>query len=186
MSADALIEIARVTKPHGIRGAVVLHCSADHSSSLDGVDEMILEFDNGKSQTMSVVSVSGDRNIARVAFKGVSSRNDAELLRGARVLVKRDALEALDDDEFFHADLQGLRVVRESDGKEVGVVRSVRSLPANDVLEVEWLETAGVKGAKDLLVPFIQEAVPTVDIDTGHVVLNTDFLGVEFGEGDAS
>lgn len=179
------LEVARVIKPHGIRGAVVMHCSQDHVDRMCELDAYTLEFPNGESTTLSVESASGSGVGLRVKFAGIDDRNAAELLRNATVLVERDELDELHEDEFFHSDLAGLRVVRHGDNREIGDVKSVRSFPANDVLEIVWKNGATIGGATDMFVPFIREAVPHVDIPGGSITVDTDFLGVSVDDGDA-
>lgn len=98
-------------------------------------------------------------------LSAVATREQAEALRGQRLYVARDALpeDALDEDEYYHADLVGLAVVDLS-GKPLGTVRAVLDFGAGDLLEVVG---PGLKQAA--LLPFTQEAAPHVDLARGEV-----------------
>ena len=81
---------------------------------------------------------------------------------------ERDRLPALPDDEFYHTDLIGLSAV-DTGGTDLGRVRAVQNFGAGDVLEV--------LGRKEILVPFTQAAVPTVDLTAGRVVIDLQEAG---------
>ncbi|MDF0601763.1 ribosome maturation factor RimM [Psychromarinibacter sp. C21-152] len=95
---------------------------------------------------------------------GVATKEDADALRGIRLYADRDALPELPEDEFYHADLVGLEV-RDTGGAVLGRVRAVLNHGAGDLLEV-----AGPELGEPVLLPFTQEAVPTVDLASGRIV----------------
>ena len=100
--------------------------------------------------------------VARVA--GVASRDAAEALRGLRLYVARAALPPPEEEEFYHADLEGLRA-EFADGRDFGRVRRVVNYGAGDVLEIE-------REGESALVPFTRAAVPVVDIAGGRLVVD--------------
>jgi len=97
-------------------------------------------------------------------LSGVTSKEAADALKGTRLYAGRDALPALPDDEFYHADLIGLQVV-DTGGKILGVVRAVHNHGAGDLLEVHG---PGMKST--VLLPFTNAAVPTVDLTAGRII----------------
>ena len=101
-----------------------------------------------------------------VRLSGVKTKEEADALRGTRLYAPRDALPALPDDEFYHADLIGLSAV-DTGGEELGQVHAVLNHGAGDLLE---LRKRGRKGT--VLVPFTLEIVPTVDLATGRIVID--------------
>ncbi len=119
---------------------------------------------------LDIREVRGGLVIARL--DGVADRNAAEALKGLRLYVPRDALPAPDEDEFYHADLLGLRVVmaggpedgakEEGPLEDVGTVRAIIPAGATEVLEIDR-----GPGAHTLLVPFTKAAVPEIDIGAG-------------------
>ena len=93
---------------------------------------------------------------------GVTTREQADALRGIRLFVDRDRLPSLPDDEFYHADLIGLEVF-DTGGASLGRVKAVLNHGASDLLEVV---SPGQKGA--VLLPFTPAViVPTVDLAAG-------------------
>ena len=104
-----------------------------------------------------------------VRLEDVAARDAAEALRGQPLLVPREALPALDEDEYWAHELEGCAVV---DGDApVGVVRRMLTLPSVDVLEVER------DGAGDLLVPLVRDAVRAVDVAGRRIDVDLAFLG---------
>ena len=95
---------------------------------------------------------------------GISTKEQADDMRGVQLFAPRDKLPSLPDDEYYHADLIGLEVY-DTGGKHLGVVRAVHDHGAGDLLEVFGL---GLKTTA--LLPFTNAAVPTVDLDAGRII----------------
>jgi 16S rRNA processing protein RimM len=92
-------------------------------------------------------------------------RLDRAVERGATLAVRRTELPPLPEGEFYTFQLVGLRVEEEG-GRELGRIRDVLPAPANDNLELE-------DGA---LVPMIEDAIRSIDLEAGVVVLNPGFI----------
>jgi 16S rRNA processing protein RimM len=125
-----------------------------------------------------ITRVDGTAKKPVVAVDGVASRGAAEALRGTPILVDRAAVP-LEEGEWWADDLVGLRVV---DGERaVGVVDRVRALPSCEVLEVGVTssEDPNLRGSKDetLLIPLVDDAVRTVDLEAGVIDVDLEFLG---------
>ena len=97
------------------------------------------------------------------ALDGVDDRTAAEAIDGFYIAAPRDALPATADDEYYWADLIGLRVVGNG-GAELGVVRGLLETGAHDVLEV-------VDGDVERLIPFVGAYVKTVDLPKGEIAV---------------
>jgi 16S rRNA processing protein RimM len=100
-----------------------------------------------------------------VRFDEIPDRDAAEGLRGALLLADTDKLPPNEDpDEFYDHELEGLAAVL-LDGTEIGVVREILHSPGGELLAVD-------RASGELLVPFVREIVPEVDIKGGRVVLD--------------
>ena len=104
-----------------------------------------------------------------MAFAGVTGRDGAEELRGHVLEIPSAELAELEDGEFYYFDLEGLEV-RALAGEVVGTVAEVLESPANVVLVVAL--TAG----GTVLLPFVEEVVPDLDIAGGFVVVDERYL----------
>jgi len=101
---------------------------------------------------------------ARIA--GVSTKDQADALRGVSLFAERAKLPSLPDDEFYHADLIGLEA-RDPGGEPIGRVTAVHNHGAGDILEIT---TVGHKSA--LLLPFTKVTFPTVDLASGRLIVD--------------
>jgi 16S rRNA processing protein RimM len=104
-----------------------------------------------------------DMLVAQV--EGVDDRAGAEALNRVELYVARDRLPAPDEDEFYIADLIGLRA-ETAEGVEIGTIVAVRNFGAGDILEI-----APEAGGETLMFPFTKAAVPVVE-PTTHVVID--------------
>ena len=100
--------------------------------------------------------------IAEVAE--ITTKEEADALRGVRLFADRSALPSLPDDEYYHADLIGLLVL-DTGGAELGTVSSVLNHGSVDLLE---MKAPGLK--TPALLPFTLAAVPTVELSAGRII----------------
>ncbi len=165
------VVIARIGKPHGLRGEVTvqLHTDLPERRFADGA-VLATQADPGSGvpRTLTVRSTRVHQGVWLLAFEEVADRTGAEGLRGTRLVMDPDdAAVVADDDEdtYAEADLVGLTVVDPS-GSTLGEVAGLQLGAAQDRLVVRL--TDGREG----LVPFVAALVPEVDIAGGRVVLD--------------
>jgi 16S rRNA processing protein RimM len=151
-----------VGAPHGVRGAVRI-------KSFTAEPEAIARYgalEDESGQRHFTVRVTGNaKNVLIAELSGVADRDAAEAVRGLRLYAARAALPPTEEDEFYHADLEGLDAVR-TDGDPVGRVIAVHDFGAGDMLEIARDE------GQPILVPFTRAAVPVVDIAGRRVVID--------------
>ena len=117
---------------------------------------------------------------------GVEDRDAAERLRGLRLHVPRDRLPAAEGDEYYHADLIGLRadLLAEGGGNDqpLGTVCAVEDFGAGPVIEI------AIEGKPPVMVPFTREVVPVVDLARGRIAIAAipGLLGAADGEIEAA
>ncbi len=99
-------------------------------------------------------------------LSGIKTKEQADDLRGQQLFADRDKLPGLPDGEYYHSDLIGLLVL-DTGGVELGNVKDVQNHGAGDLLEVQSKGSSGT-----VLLPFTLAAVPTVDLATGHIIVD--------------
>jgi 16S rRNA processing protein RimM len=99
-------------------------------------------------------------------INGVTSKENAESLRGLRLYAPRAALPHLPEDEFYHTDLIGLTAF-DTGGEMIGKVAAVLNHGASDLLEIR-----GTHLKQPVLVPFTKDIVPMVDVSVGRIVID--------------
>lgn len=163
-SADALLSVGRVGRPHGLDGS--FHVTRPRPRLLAGRATVLVA---GAERAIVRSAGTEERPILRLA--GCDGREAVEALRGAELWVRRADAPPLDDEEWYAEDLEGCAVV---DGEhEVGVVARLLPYPSCDLLEVT---RAGGEGGT-LLVPLISDAVRTVDVEARRIDIDRSFLG---------
>jgi len=152
----------RIGRPHGLDGS--FHLTGVRPELLGQGDAIRV----GERETeIERLAGTEDRPIVRVTL--AATREAIEALRGEDLLVSRAVAPPLEADEWYAADLEGLRVV---DGvTEVGVVRRLLPLPSCEALDVAR------EDGRELLVPLVRDAVRKVDVDAGTVDVDLEFLG---------
>jgi 16S rRNA processing protein RimM len=152
-----------VGRPHGLDGS--FHVADPVAALLDMGTEVRL----GDARR-AIVRLAGHDGRPIVRLEGCEDRAAAEALRGQELLVARAVAPALDEDEWWAAELEGC-AVRDGE-REVGVVSRLLALPSCEVLEVT---RAG--DAPDLLVPLVRDAVRDVDVGGRVIDVDLEFLG---------
>lgn len=140
-------------RPHGVDGAFVVEGGSEDAARFRVGATVLLD---GEPATVVVSRrVGGGRRAIRL---------DRPASRGARLSIARAELPPPEPGAYYVADLVGLRV--EDGSRVLGVVADVLPGEANDNLELD----TGV------LVPLVEDAVADIDLETGRVVLNADFI----------
>ena len=159
------LRVGRLVKAHGLKGALKLELYTDNPER---------RFTTGAEFTLQVPEASpwhGKTVVVReyrvmngnpvVFFKDVDDREGAETLVRAILWIDQDNDE-VEDNAWFDHQLTGLDVVR--DGVVVGKVVRIEHFPAQDLLIVR-------SGDQDIMVPFVEAIVPTVDVSAGRVIV---------------
>lgn len=169
MSRDVLI--AAVIGAHGLKGEVKVKTFTATPDAL--ARYRTLHAKDGRVFTIAQLR-PGKADEAVATLAEVVDRNTAESLRGLELFVKRDALPAPDENEFYHADLIGLTAMDEAD-RVIGTIRAIHNYGAGDVIEI-------ARGDGDtVMLPFVKDFVPLVDLKAGRVVI-AEPAEVETGE----
>ena len=152
---------------HGVRGELRLKSYTEQPAAIAQYGVLSSE-DGRQSFTLETARILKD-DLLVVRVKGVQDRSEAERLTNARLYVERARLPVAEPDEFYHADLVGLRAEDHS-GQFVGKIVALHNFGAGDLLEVAPSE------GETILVPFTKAFVPVVDIQGGRVVFAENAL----------
>ena len=156
-----LICIGAVAGSFGVRGEVRLKSFCAVPEDIETYSPLQSE-DGSQSFSVSLTRVTNNGFVAILG--GIDTKEQADAIKGLRLFAPRDALPNLPDDEYYYSDLTGLDVY-DTGGNLLGQVKSVMNHGAGDLLEVHG------PGLKDtVLLPFTQEAVPTVDMVQRRII----------------
>ncbi len=142
-----------VGRPHGLDGS--FHVLRPRALALAlGATVTVA----GRRYEIERLAGTAERPIVRLS--GCSSRDDAEALGGADLLVP----DVLEEDEYWAADLAGMTVV---DGdRSIGVVARMIALPSCEALEV---------GPR--LIPMVRDAIRSIDLEARRIDVDMEFVG---------
>ena len=156
---EDLLQVGIITSIHGVRGEVKVYPTTDDPRRFRRLKEVVL--DTGKEKmNLEIEGVKFFKQFVILKFKGLDNINDIEKYRQKSLYVTRKNAVRLQRDEYFIADLIGLKV-QDEDGKELGTVKDVIETGANDVYEVEMAD------GKSLLLPAIKQCILNVDVENG-------------------
>ena len=146
---------------HGVRGHLKIKAYTDKPAALDRYGPVSL--DDGSLLHLKVKSVSPKGTVIAVAQE-VTDRNEAELMRGLELFIKRDALPPTANDEVYHTDLVGLEA-RDNDGVAIGVIVGLHDFGAGDIIEVK------PPSGPTMMLPFAPEYRDEMRLEEGFVTL---------------
>ena len=155
--------MGRITAPFGVKGWLKIYALTSHTGNLCDYPVWWLGHE-GNWREVRVLDAKVHANALVAQIGGVESREAAAALKGVEIGVPRQRLPDAKANEFYWADLIGLRVVNTQNHEFGRVVRMVET-GANDVLVVA--DETG-KG-RETLIPFIADAVKKIDIAAGIV-----------------
>lgn len=121
---DDCIVVARVSRPHGLRGDVVLHPETDFLEERFRPGDRFFVLEGARIGVMTLRAARFQRGRPIVGFEGIDTIEAAEVLAGRELRIDPSALVPLPDGVYYHHDLVGCRV-ETMDGADVGVVTRV-------------------------------------------------------------
>jgi 16S rRNA processing protein RimM len=159
MSKDVLL--AAVIGAQGLKGEVRVKTFTEHPEALARYRGLHTE--DGRRFTVTAARrTKPDEAVLTLAE--ITDRKAAESLKGTELYVSRSALPAIEAEEFYHADLIGLRA-EDVEGRVIGHVKAIHNYGAGDVIELERTDGG------DILFAFTRETVPKIEIDQGRIVV---------------
>lgn len=164
-SGPGLVLLGEFGRPHGLHGEVRLKSYTGEPLAIAGYGP--LRASDGRTFEFEDVrpAPGGSPDLLIVRVKGVEDRTGAEALNRVTLAIPRERLgEVEDEDEFFLADLIGLRV-EDTSGTVIGSIVAVPNYGGGDLLEIR-----PAAGGPTALLPFTKAFVPSLDIAGGKVV----------------
>jgi 16S rRNA processing protein RimM len=156
--------VGRIAKAHGIGGEVSVDVRTDDPDRRFARGARI-ETEPSDRGPLVVEATRWHSGRLLVRFEGVADRTAAEALRSTLLVVDSATCVAPDDDdEFWDHDLIGLEAVT-TDGAVIGEISDILHTAGSDLLVIERV------GGGEVLVPFVGEIVPRVDLEARRAVI---------------
>lgn len=186
---DQWIEIGKIVAPQGLRGEVRVYPSTDFPDRfLEPGQRWLLS--PGDSEPQPVELLDGrylsNKSLYIVQLAGVETVEEAEALRGSLLLVPESDRLPLEEGEYHVRDLINLQVFLQETGELVGTVVDVISAGHDVLVVAAESKSLGANLSEDdlgsgkkhkakkpkkpqLLIPFVMEIVPVVDLEVGRI-----------------
>ena len=162
--------VGLITSCHGIKGELKVKSLTDFEERFLKPGMRWLQKENEPPLEMKLTS--GFRQPGRATFiislEGINTRNDAEQLKKFKILVKTDNLPRLQKEEFHLLELINLQV-KTLENEKLKIIGKVLDLEneKNNLLVIQLF-----KNQKVVLIPFVEEIVPLVDIKNNFLIIN--------------
>ena len=158
------LQVGVISSTHGVRGEVKVFPTTDDVTRFRQLKKVYL--DTGREMLpLEIQNVKFFKQFAILKFKGIDNINDIEKYRGKSLMIDREDAVDLDEDEYFIADMIGMKVCTE-DGSEFGTLKDVMETGANDVDIIDSLEHG------EVLIPAIRECILDVDMDEERMTIH--------------
>lgn len=158
------LQVGVISSTHGVRGEVKVFPTTDDVTRFRQLKKVYL--DTGREMLpLEIQNVKFFKQFAILKFKGIDNINDIEKYRGKSLMIDREDAVDLDEDEYFIADMIGMKVCTE-DGSEFGTLKDVMETGANDVYIIDSLEHG------EVLIPAIRECILDVDMDEERMTIH--------------
>ena len=156
--------VGRIGRAHGIKGQVTVEVRTDEPE-LRLAPGAVLLTEPASAGPLTVADGRYHSGRLLLNFKGVNDRNGAEALRGTMLIAEIDPEDRPEDpEEYYDHQLIGLDVVL-ADGTPVGELAEIAHLPSQELLTVRRPD------GSEVLVPFVTEIVPEIDMERRRIVL---------------
>ena len=158
--------IGELTSPHGVKGQLKIKPLSDFEERFTKsgirwieINEILHEIELVTGRKLP------GKSVYVVTLRGINSRNEAKRLSGSKIYVPIEDRPNLSECEYHLLDLVGLEVKSEENNEKIGCVLDLIN-GGNDLIEVQLLS------GKKVLIPFVKEIIPTINIQQGWLTIN--------------
>jgi 16S rRNA processing protein RimM len=151
-----LVTIGKIERPFGVRGEFKVRSLSDVPGRLDQLKQVQVLRPTGQMVDRTVTRVRRAGSTYIMGLEGVTTPEEAGMLRRGLIQVPRSPAATLSADVYFEYDLIGMTVENER-GEEVGVLETILEIPDNHLFVVR-------KGTEEVLIPAAKSFVTSVDL----------------------
>ena len=159
-----LLVVGRISRPHGVRGAVIVEGISDWPERFSRGARLLLKAGSSRLEEVAIESCSPHQGRLLVSLSGLTDRDSADRLHGGLLLIPAGEAVPLGEGEYWIHDLVGMSVVRE-EGGALGVVTGFVEGAAQDLLVVEDADK------REFDIPFVGEFIKKVDRETSTITV---------------
>jgi len=158
-----LVTIGKIERPFGVRGEFKVRSLSDVPGRLDQLKQVQVLRPTGQMVDTTVTRVRRAGSTYIMGLEGVTTPEEAGMLRGGLIQVPRTPAAMLSADVYFECDLIGMTVENER-GEEVGMLETILEIPDNHLFVVR-------KGTEEILIPAAKSFVTSVDLTRRRMIV---------------
>ena len=164
---DKWMLIGEIVAPQGLKGDIRIKPKSDFPERFTKPGKRWIQKDNELPTEIQLIQgkLIPGKSIYILSIEGISSRSSAQQIIGWNLVIPVDSRPNLNDDEYHYYDLIGLEARIGSEKTLIGYVIDLIK-GGNDLLEIELV------GGKKVLVPFVREIVPEIEIKEKWLLLD--------------
>ena len=161
--------VGLITSPQGINGELKVKSLSDFEERFTKPGKRWIQKENEIPLEMELTSgfKKPGKELFIIKFRGITNRNEAENLKRYKILVKANSIPELEKDEFHLNELVNLKV-KVFEKEKLNVIGKIINLEneKNNLLVIQLF-----KNDKKVLIPFVKEIVPVVDIKNKFIII---------------
>ncbi|BDA39526.1 ribosome maturation factor RimM [Candidatus Atelocyanobacterium thalassae] len=171
-----MLEIGTIVGPRGLKGEVKVLSSTDFPERFEVSEEHWMR-DPSQSSIQLVKLINSryvaNKNIYVVRLQGIETRDQAEILRNHKLLVTNNSIPKLGKEEYHMSQLVNLKAYHIKTKKLIGIVTDIFTT-GHDLLEIKLNNLPLQESDKEqkILIPFVYEIVPVVDLKNKRIEIN--------------
>lgn len=160
---EEFLRVGKIINVHGVKGEVKILPLTDDINRFYSLESVFI-IKERSIIPLRITNVRMHKNAVLITFEEITTRNQAEELKGLYLNIKREEAVELSEDQYFITDLIGIEVYSTEEEK-VGVIKEVLQTSPIDVYVIKTQ-------TKEILVPALKEFFKEIDVDNQKAVAN--------------
>ena len=158
-----LFVFGEIVKTRGLRGCLKVLSFLESQDVLDGLDFVYVESKTGQKSRHEIKKINATGHFLFLELNGISNVDEAQKFVGSKLLLPKDLLGELPEDEYYWSDIIGLDVYT-AEGRHLGRIESIFPTGSNDVYVCR-----GEDG--EFLIPAIADAIVRIDLASHKITV---------------
>ena len=163
INSEELIPVGKIIGTHGIKGQLKIRSYSGNVESLHSARTVVLKSVDGTLREFMLKSFNANSGKFIIGLQDFDDIDQAKLLMGSELCIKRGNLPKLTDDEYYWSDLIGLQVITDS-GTLLGTIADIFETGSSDIYVVR-------DNSREYLIPAIADVVKQVDLAGGKIII---------------
>jgi len=160
----SFIAIARIARTRGNRGEVLADLYTDYPDRFSELEEVWLEFSDGRKQCMVLEEAWGHKGREVLKFEGIETISSAETLIGCWVVIPAEKAVPLPQGVYYDHDLIGCSV-QDAHGNKFGIVENILHFTGNSLLVVKDSD-------REHLIPIAESICTRISIEEKSIIVD--------------